>query len=98
VNTVNPGWVAIERTTEDMDPEYREYLESIHPVGRLGEPSDIAAAVAFLASDEAGYVTGTNLVVDGGRSVVMQDDQLPDYGAQRRGEADGDERTTDGDG
>jgi NAD(P)-dependent dehydrogenase (short-subunit alcohol dehydrogenase family) len=98
VNTVNPGWVAIERTTEGMDPEYREYLESIHPVGRLGEPSDIAAAVAFLASDEAGYVTGTNLVVDGGRSIVMQDDQLPDYGAQRRGEADGDERTTDGDG
>jgi hypothetical protein len=102
VNTVNPGWVAIERTTEGMDPEYREYLESIHPVGRLGEPSDIAAAVAFLASDEAGYVTGTNLVVDGGRSVVMQDDQLPDYGARRRdgaaGETGGDDGTTDGDG
>ena len=66
VNTVNPGWVAIERTMGDMDPDYREQIESIHPVGRLGEPSDIAAAVAFLASDEAGYVTGTNLVVDGG--------------------------------
>jgi hypothetical protein len=83
VNTVNPGWVAIERTTEDMDEEYREHLESIHPVGRVGTPADVAAAVAFLASEEAGYVTGTSLVVDGGRTAVMQDDALPDYRARR---------------
>jgi glucose 1-dehydrogenase len=83
VNTVNPGWVAVDRTTEEMDDEYREHLDSIHPVGRIGEPEDVAAAVAFLASDEAAFVTGTSLLVDGGRTAVMQDDTLPDY-RQRR--------------
>jgi hypothetical protein len=66
-----------------MDPDYREQIESIHPVGRIGRPADVAAAVAFLASDEAGFVTGTNLLVDGGRTAVMQDDMLPDYRARR---------------
>ncbi|UHH14350.1 SDR family oxidoreductase [Halobacterium litoreum] len=79
VNTVNPGWVAVERTTDDMDGEYREHLESIHPVGRLGDPEDVAGAAAFLASDDAAFVTGASLLVDGGRSAVMQDDTLPDY-------------------
>lgn len=88
VNTVNPGWVAIDRTTDDMDAEYREYLESIHPVGRLGRPADVAGAVAFLASDDATFVTGASLLVDGGRTAVMQDDTLPDY-RERRAE-DGD--------
>lgn len=83
VNTVNPGWVAVERTVSGMDDDYREHLESIHPVGRLGEPSDVAAAVAFLASDAAGFVTGASLLVDGGRSAVMQDDTLPDYRDRR---------------
>ncbi|WP_158059074.1 SDR family NAD(P)-dependent oxidoreductase [Halorussus halophilus] len=79
VNTVNPGWVAIDRTEADLSESKRRELESIHPVGRLGEPADVAGAVAFLASDDAGYVTGTNLLVDGGRTAVMQDDTLPDY-------------------
>lgn len=79
VNTVNPGWVAIDRTESDLSDSKRAELESVHPVGRLGEPEDVAGAVAFLASDDAGYVTGTNLLVDGGRTTVMQDDTLPDY-------------------
>ncbi len=85
VNTVNPGWVAIESMTEDMDEANREHLESIHPVGRLGAPANIAGAVAFLASDDAAFVTGVSLLVDGGRSAVMQDDTLPDYRMRRGG-------------
>ena len=84
VNTVNPGWVAIDRTESDLSTEERAELESVHPVGRLGDPEDVAGAVAFLASDDAGYVTGTNLLVDGGRTAVMQDDTLPDYRRERR--------------
>ena len=83
VNTVNPGWVAIDRTTDDMDAEYREYLESIHPVGRLGRPEDVAGTVAFLASEDAAFVTGGSVLVDGGRTAVMQDDMLPDYRERR---------------
>lgn len=83
VNTVNPGWVAVERTTSGMTDEERNRLESIHPVGRVGEPGDVASAAAFLASDEASFITGASLVVDGGRSTVMQDDTLPDYRAMR---------------
>lgn len=83
VNTVNPGLIAIERTTGNMDTKSRLHLESIHPVGRLGSPEDVAAAVTFLASEEAGFVTGTQIVVDGGRTAVMQDDALPDYRDRR---------------
>jgi NAD(P)-dependent dehydrogenase (short-subunit alcohol dehydrogenase family) len=83
VNTVNPGWVAIDRTLADFDDDERAALAGNHPVGRLGTPDDVAATVAFLASDEAGFITGAGLTVDGGRSAVMQDDQLPDYRARR---------------
>jgi NAD(P)-dependent dehydrogenase (short-subunit alcohol dehydrogenase family) len=83
VNTVNPGLIAIERTTGNMDTKSRLHLESIHPVGCLGSPEDVAAAVTFLASEEAGFVTGTQIVVDGDRTAVMQDDALPDYRDRR---------------
>ncbi|WP_276302191.1 SDR family NAD(P)-dependent oxidoreductase [Halorussus lipolyticus] len=82
VNTVNPGWVAVERTEQNLSADERDHLESIHPAGRIGDPEDVAGAVAFLASDDAGFVTGTSLVVDGGRTAVMQDDTLPDYGRE----------------
>jgi NAD(P)-dependent dehydrogenase (short-subunit alcohol dehydrogenase family) len=49
---------------------YREILNEAHPMGRIGLPSEAAAAVAFLASDDAGFVTGVLLPVDGGYSAV----------------------------
>lgn len=79
VNTINPGWIAVDRTTADMSESDRQRLESIHPVGRIGQPEDVASAATFLASDEATFISGTSLIVDGGRSAVMQDDMLPDY-------------------
>lgn len=54
-------------------PEYKAQTIARTPVGRLGAPEDIAAAVAFLASDDASFITGQNLLVDGGRSISSQE-------------------------
>jgi glucose 1-dehydrogenase len=86
VNTVVPGWVEIERTREELPDGRFEEVESIHPTGRIGTPSDVAGAVSFLASEDAAFVTGAALLVDGGRGAVMQDDTLPDYRARERSE------------
>lgn len=51
----------------------RAQVEAIHSAGRLGTPADIGALVAFLASPLAGFITGTTILIDGGRSAVMQD-------------------------
>jgi glucose 1-dehydrogenase len=83
VNTINPGWIAVERTTMEMDEDQRYRLESIHPVGRIGSPEDVAGVATFLASADATFVTGASLLVDGGRSAVMQDNTLPDYRDQK---------------
>ncbi|QUO48189.1 SDR family NAD(P)-dependent oxidoreductase [Halorubrum ruber] len=82
VNTVVPGWVEIERTREELSEGRFEEVESIHPTGRIGTPADVAGAVSFLASEDASFVTGAALLVDGGRGAVMQDDTLPDYRAR----------------
>jgi len=86
VNTVVPGWVEIERTREELPEGRFEEVESIHPTGRIGTPADVAGAVSFLASEDAAFVTGGALLVDGGRGAVMQDDTLPDYRARERSE------------
>jgi NAD(P)-dependent dehydrogenase (short-subunit alcohol dehydrogenase family) len=82
VNTVNSGWVAVERTRSALEDEELSRLESIHPVGRIGTPADVAGTVAFLANEDAACITGASLLVDGGRGAVMQDDSLPDYRTQ----------------
>jgi 3-oxoacyl-[acyl-carrier protein] reductase len=64
-NAVAPGFVATAMT-DATTPQARESLIGQIPVQRLGKPEDVAAAVAFLASEEAGYVTGTVLNVSGG--------------------------------
>jgi NAD(P)-dependent dehydrogenase (short-subunit alcohol dehydrogenase family) len=65
VNAVAPGKI-LPGNPEGMRPELLEYSRSRTPFHRLGRPTDVAAAALFLASDDAGYVSGTNLLVDGG--------------------------------
>jgi NAD(P)-dependent dehydrogenase (short-subunit alcohol dehydrogenase family) len=79
VNTVNPGWVEVERTREELSDDERQRVEELHPLGRLGTRADVAGTVAFLASDDAAFVTGTSVLVDGGRSAVMQDHTFVEY-------------------
>ncbi|GEB35656.1 MULTISPECIES: SDR family NAD(P)-dependent oxidoreductase [Brevibacillus] len=65
VNAVCPGYIdtpLIAGRNEAMN----EHLVSLHPMGRLGKPEEVAKAVLFLASDDASFVTGTSLLVDGG--------------------------------
>ncbi|RDI69820.1 SDR family NAD(P)-dependent oxidoreductase [Halopelagius longus] len=81
VNTINPGWIEIARTQEELGDRY-EYTEEIHPVGRLGTPADVAGMAAFLASEDASFVTGESILVDGGRTAVMQDEIYRDYRSQ----------------
>jgi 3-oxoacyl-[acyl-carrier protein] reductase len=66
VNAVLPGNVESEGMDE-LGPEYRASMEASIPLGRLGYPSEIGAAAVFLATDEAGYITGQTIVVDGGQ-------------------------------
>ena len=64
-NAVAPGFVPTEMTAELSESAQQDLVKQI-PLGKLGTVEDIAAAVAFLASDDAGYITGQVLVVDGG--------------------------------
>lgn len=66
VNAVAPGLTETRMLGEAMPDDMRESLESRIPIGRLGQPEDIAAAVGFLCSPDAGYVTGQILEVHGG--------------------------------
>jgi 3-oxoacyl-[acyl-carrier protein] reductase len=65
VNCVAPGFVDTDMTRALTDPQRQKLIERI-PLGRLGLPEDVAHAVAFLASHEAGYITGATLHVNGG--------------------------------
>ncbi len=65
VNAVAPGFVLTE-LTQDLPDELKQEITSRTPLGRFGTTEEIANAVAFLASDEAGYITGQVLAVDGG--------------------------------
>jgi glucose 1-dehydrogenase len=65
VNAVAPGKI-MTGSPEQANPKLTAYAESRTPFSRLGRPDDVAGAAAFLASDDALYVSGTNLLVDGG--------------------------------
>lgn len=64
-NAVAPGFIESDMTA-DLPAEFREYVQKQAPAGRLGATEDVAAAVLFLASREASYITGQTLTVDGG--------------------------------
>jgi len=66
VNTISPGYIATSMIME-VPEEIREGIRKGIPVGRFGKPEDIARVVAFLAHEEAGFITGTNISANGGQ-------------------------------
>ncbi len=72
VNSVHPGFIwtplveGIAKESEDGVEAFRHHLDSLHPIGHVGEPDDIAFGVVYLASDESKFVTGSELLIDGG--------------------------------
>jgi NAD(P)-dependent dehydrogenase (short-subunit alcohol dehydrogenase family) len=72
VNSVHPGfiWTPLVAALAEQSAEgvqaFRQILDSRHPIGHVGEPEDIAYGVLYLASDESKFVTGTELIIDGG--------------------------------
>ena len=77
-NAICPGYIATQisidywNTFPDPAAE-RQRANDLHPLKRVGEPDEVAWTVVFLASDEAGFITGASLMVDGGRSVLFHD-------------------------
>jgi NAD(P)-dependent dehydrogenase (short-subunit alcohol dehydrogenase family) len=71
VNCIAPGFIATDMSTKALngDTARRQKVFSRTPLGRLGDPAEIADAVFFLASEQARYVTGVVLPVDGGNSI-----------------------------
>ena len=73
-NCISPGWIEVgewKKSTQRRAPQHSEADRFQHPVGRVGVPEDIAAMVAFLASPDAGFITGQNYVIDGGMTKKM---------------------------
>lgn len=68
VNAVAPGTIETDLTKSRLeDPALRVYYEGLTLLGRVGKPEDVAAAISFLVSDDAGHITGATIVVDGGK-------------------------------
>jgi len=72
VNSIHPGYIwtplveDLAKAASEGEEEFRKNLDALHPIGHVGEPMDIAYAALYLASAESKFVTGTELVVDGG--------------------------------
>lgn len=79
VNAVSPGWIATEMTSEV------EAATDLTPLGRIGSPAEVAAAVAWLLGPESSFVTGANLVIDGGYSNVDYVVKLEAFGPAEAG-------------
>ena len=68
VNEVAPGWIETAFAERDMAPDYRRRVEAETPLSRLGRAEEVAAAAVFLLSDEASFITGQTLKINGGLS------------------------------
>ena len=72
VNSIHPGFIwtplveSMAKESEVGEEAFRENLDSMHPIGHIGEPDDIAYGIVFLASEESKFMTGSELVIDGG--------------------------------
>ncbi|MDY0093498.1 MAG: SDR family oxidoreductase [Candidatus Vecturithrix sp.] len=74
VNCISPGWIEVrdwKKQAMRQTPEQSHLDREQHPVGRVGVPNDIAAMVALLISTETGFITGQNIVIDGGMTKKM---------------------------
>jgi NAD(P)-dependent dehydrogenase (short-subunit alcohol dehydrogenase family) len=76
VNAICPGHIVTERIAQQWQahPEGLRFFEQQYPLRRTGTPDEVASAVVFLCSDEASFITGHALVVDGGLSIQLQED------------------------
>ncbi len=74
INSVSPGIIMTPMSKKAMEdhPEQMEYMKSITPAGRNGEPEDIANLMYFLVSDKASFITGTDILIDGGLTINLQ--------------------------
>lgn len=74
VNCISPGWIAVsewQKKSKRRPPQIREADQQQHPVGRVGKPEDVADMVLYLASEQAGFITGVNIAIDGGMTHKM---------------------------
>lgn len=74
VNAISPGWIDVSQWKKIRNRKFTHISDaehSQHPAGRVGKPEDVATACLFLTKEDASFITGTNLVVDGGMSVKM---------------------------
>jgi NAD(P)-dependent dehydrogenase (short-subunit alcohol dehydrogenase family) len=74
VNSISPGWIEVrdwQKSSENQKVNHSKEQKAQHPVGRVGDPEDIGRATVFLCSGEAGFITGHNLVIDGGMTKRM---------------------------
>ncbi len=76
INAICPGHIVTERLRAGWNdnPSGERFFEDQYPLRKLGKPEDVANAVVFLSSDEAAFITGHSLVVDGGMTVQLQED------------------------
>jgi NAD(P)-dependent dehydrogenase (short-subunit alcohol dehydrogenase family) len=66
VNSICPGFIQTPMIEKELDEEKIKFLAGVHPLGRLGQPEEVAQAALFLASDESSFITGSDIFVDGG--------------------------------